>query len=329
LTSFRTLARLVVALSMCTLVVACGSSPSEDESAPTTAGTTADAGDETGGGDGVDPDAPCPVEAVPVVVSVDQWADVVAGVGGSCVQVTTIVSGAVGDPHHFEPSPADMAAFSEAKLVVVNGLGYDTWASTAASRLSPAPVLVEAAAAGCAGADDNAHRWYDPDDVSVTAAAVTTELRRLLPGAETYLDERATAWQRELARWTDLVAEVRDRHEGRPYAATESVDAPLAEVLGLVDVTPAGYARTDTHEGDPTPADIAAFRTVLQDGEADVLIYNTQTEGALPGQLRQVAEDAGIPVVEVTETVAADQGSFISWQVDQLRRLDQALAGSS
>ena len=36
-----------------------------------------------------------------------------------------------------------------------------------------------------------------------------------------------------------------------------------------------------------------------------MLIYNRQTEGAVPEQLRAAAEQAGVPVVEVTETVAA------------------------
>ena len=56
-----------------------------------------------------------------------------------------------------------------------------------------------------------------------------------------------------------------------------------------------------------------------------VLIYNTQTEGTVPEQIRAAAESAGIPVVNVTETVAPGAKSFEAWQVDQLSSLAKAL----
>ena len=59
----------------------------------------------------------------------------------------------------------------------------------------------------------------------------------------------------------------------------------------------------------------------------DVLIYNTQTEGSIPEQIRATAEGASVPVVEVTETVPESAASFARWQVDQLESLAQALAG--
>lgn len=65
--------------------------------------------------------------------------------------------------------------------------------------------------------------------------------------------------------------------------------------------------------------------TLLSDGGVDVLIVNTQTEGSLPAQLRSAAAAAGIPVVEVTETVAPGSDSFQAWQVDQLTALAEAL----
>jgi zinc/manganese transport system substrate-binding protein len=56
-----------------------------------------------------------------------------------------------------------------------------------------------------------------------------------------------------------------------------------------------------------------------------VLIYNTQTQGAVPEKIRAAAKEAGVPTVNVTETVAPGAVSFQSWQVDQLDRLAKAL----
>ena len=43
------------------------------------------------------------------------------------------------------------------------------------------------------------------------------------------------------------------------------------------------------------------------------------------GRLRDVAEDAGVPVVEVAEFPPED-GAFVEWQVTQLAALSEALA---
>jgi zinc/manganese transport system substrate-binding protein len=55
------------------------------------------------------------------------------------------------------------------------------------------------------------------------------------------------------------------------------------------------------------------------------LIYNTQTEGSIPEQIRAAAQAAGVPVVNVTETVAPGQSSFEGWQYAQLVALGKAL----
>ena len=95
-----------------------------------------------------DPTSPiaddCPGAPIPIVVSVDQWGDIVERVAGPCGEVTTVIDGSTGDPHSFEPSPADLAAFDEAELVVRNGLGYDTWAVKAVDALGQEPVVVDA-----------------------------------------------------------------------------------------------------------------------------------------------------------------------------------------
>ncbi len=83
----------------------------------------------------------CPTAPVAVVVSVDQWGDIVSELGGACANVKTVLASSSLDPHDYEPSPADAAWFTGAKLVVVNGADYDTWASKlAASSAAGAPV---------------------------------------------------------------------------------------------------------------------------------------------------------------------------------------------
>jgi zinc/manganese transport system substrate-binding protein len=277
-----------------------------------------------------DPGA-CPADLLDVVVSVGQWSDLTRSLAGACADVTTVVGSAAVDPHDFEPTTGDLARFENADLVVVNGAGYDHWAESAVAGLDPAPVVVDAAAVSGArtrtGDAANPHLWYSPQDVDAMAAAVTAALADLAPAAAGYFGDRAAEWTAALAPYRREISVLQASAAGHTYAATETVFDPMAAAIGLTDVTPERYRAAASNGSDPAPGAVAAFEEALRSGAADVLVVNTQTEGSIPAQLRRAAADAGVPVVEVTESVPAGAGSFLAWQLDQLRQLSDVLGG--
>jgi zinc/manganese transport system substrate-binding protein len=275
-----------------------------------------------------DPGA-CPGDVVDVVVSVSQWGEIVRRLGGACATVTTVIASNAIDPHDFEPRTADLAAFSDADLVVLNGAGYDSWAADAVAGLDRSPAVVTAGdVAGAQGSGGNPHLWYDPQTVTQLAAAVSEQLGKLSADAAPYFDGQHTAWTGELQPYLDAVAALQPIAAGRRYAATETVFDPMATAVGLTDVTPPGYRRSTSNESDPAPGDLADFEAKLADGSVDVLIYNSQTAGTVPEQLRAAADKADVPVVEVTESPPDPDGSFVAWQLDQLQALSAALGGT-
>jgi zinc/manganese transport system substrate-binding protein len=271
--------------------------------------------------------APCPTTPVDVVVSVDQWGEVVSQLGGACANVTTLLAGSSVDPHDYEPSPADAAKFEGARLVVVNGGHYDEWAAKLAAGSAPDAPVVDAVAVGEAGAhgETNPHVWYQPSAVTAVADAVTARLTALAPDGGDYFAERRRAFADSLGEYDRLIASIKGAASGKTYAATESVFDRMAAALGLQNRTPEGYQAAARNDSDPSPGDLDAFLGLLRAKGVDVLIYNTQTEGSVPEQIRSAAEAAGVPVVEVTETVAPGADSFEAWQVDQLKSLAKAL----
>jgi zinc/manganese transport system substrate-binding protein len=267
----------------------------------------------------------CPTTPVNVVVSVDQWGDIVRELGGDCAKVTTVLASSSVDPHDFEPSPADAATFAKAQLVVVNGADYDPWASKFAATSAPKAPVVDAGVVTKTAAGSNPHLWYSPSAVVAVADAVTAELVKLAPEGKSYLADQRAAFSTSLEAYNKLIADIKADATGKTYAATESVFDYTAEDAGLVNATPQGYKTASANESDPSPADLEAFRRALADRTISVLIYNTQTEGSVPEQIRIAAEAAGVPVVEVTETVPPGTTSFETWQVAQLTALAKAL----
>jgi zinc/manganese transport system substrate-binding protein len=267
----------------------------------------------------------CPAAPVNVVVSVDQWGDIVGTLGGNCAKVKTVLVSSSIDPHDYQPSPADASYFSGSQLVVVNGADYDPWASKLATTTVPKVPLISAAAVTETPDGANPHLWYSPSAVTAVADAVTAELTRLSPSAAGYFATQRTTFTADLKPYHALITKIKAAASGKSYAATEGIFNYMANALGLVDKTPEGYRRAVANQTDPSPGDLNAFRAALSSRQIDVLVLNPQTEGALPDQIRAAAQESGVPVVDASETVAARDKSFQSWQIDQLASLAEAL----
>jgi zinc/manganese transport system substrate-binding protein len=268
----------------------------------------------------------CPVRPISVVVTVDQWGDLVRDLAGDCGRVTTIIQGSSADPHDYEPTPADRARLDDAELVVRNGLGYDHWSDQALAARDHQPVTVDAGEVMGLHVGVNPHLWYDPDAVHRVADAVTHSLEHLLPGAGVELDRHHAAWEASMWTYDREVAGLRRLAAGRSSVATEPVFEYMADALGLHDATPTGYRRAAMNDAEPSPADLAAFDATVADHRADVLLYNVQASDPTSEQLRREAEHHGVPVVDVTETVPPGAHGFVAWQLGQLRSLRTALA---
>jgi zinc/manganese transport system substrate-binding protein len=177
---------------------------------------------------------------------------------------------------------------------------------------------------------DDPHLWYAPEVVRLAATRVTDALRAAVPGADDYFTARAAEFDASMAEYFSLIGELRTKFENAQggavtYAATESVFDMMATTLGMVDVTPDGFARAVSNESEPSPGDVAEFMDALADGSVRVLIINSQSTSSMTDRLREQAQSNGTAVVEITETVAPGAASFAEWQVTQLRNLERAL----
>lgn len=263
--------------------------------------------------------AACPGEVLDVVVSVGAWSDVVRQLGGDCATVTTLApSGAAS--HAL--APEDRESIADADLVVVNGARYDRWATDAVEASAGDPSLVSAAAVAGERAARDPHLWNDPAAVPVVAEAVARELAGLSSDAAPYFDAQHTTWLAELQPWLDAVTAVRAQSDGRTVAATAPGFGRMVATVGLTDVTPVGYLRSIRSGEEPSAADVDEFATSLRAGAVDVLV---QVDDAVPDELRDAADDADIPIVEVTASPAAD-APFVERQLAQLASLAEALA---
>ena len=259
-----------------------------------------------------------------VIATLGQWRDITEQLAAGCVQVEAILDRNTGDPHDFEPTPAQVEALRDASVIILNGLGYDEWARKAIDTFTTKPVVIDLGEVVGLRPGANPHLWYSPRYLRQAAGAISGELSRLVPLASSHFDAAHTTFERSMQRYDEIIGSIRSRHAGQHFAATEPVFDYMADALGLVNSTPDGYQRSAANHTDPPPGDLASFQQAIRSTSIRVLIDNRQTASAIADQLKELAVQSGVPVVEMAES--AGQGNFFEWQVGQLERLDGALS---
>jgi zinc/manganese transport system substrate-binding protein len=260
---------------------------------------------------------------VEVVAAERAYADIAAQLGGADVHVTALLTNPAVDPHEFEPVPSTARAMAAARILVENGLGYDSWMA----RLPGAPVGSVRIVVGnllhrTQGA--NPHLWFDPAAMPALVRALVAALQAADPGnAPSYL-ARGQLVLASLDRLQAQAAALRVRFGGTRVAATEPVFGLMAGSLGLVDP----YQRLELalmNGSEPRASDVVALQGDIAAHRVRVLFTNAQSAGPASAQLQAQARAAGIPIVPVAETQPLGQ-TYQAWIGATLRATQAALS---
>lgn len=265
---------------------------------------------------------------LPVVAAENFYGGIAARIGGAHVSVSSIISNPDQDPHAFEATPGQVRQIADARVVVFNGGHYDEWMEKLL-KASPRPdrIAVNAAMVVNAKHGGNPHLWYAPATMPAVAKAIAAAFSKA--DASHAADYAANLGKvlADLERVTQRVAQLRDKHKGKPVTATEPVFGLMAEALGLT-MRNEKFQLALMNESEPSARDIAAFESDLKARKVRVLIYNAQVTEKLAQRLVDIAKANKIAVVGVTETQPADK-PFVDWMLGQLDTLDKALSEPS
>jgi zinc/manganese transport system substrate-binding protein len=262
-----------------------------------------------------------------VVAAENFWGSIASQLGGSRVQVTSIVTNPATDPHDYEPTALDARALAGAQLVLVNGIGYDPWASKllAANPVGGRLALDVGDLLGLKPGE-NPHRWYSPANVQLVIRTIVADLAKLDPKQAAYFRARETRFETKgLARYKQLIATIRRRYHGVRVGASESILVPLAQALGLDLITPSSFLKAISEGTDPTAADIATIDRQVARRQIEVWVFNSQNSTPDVARITDAARKRGIPVTTITETLSPASATFQAWQVRQLQALAAAL----
>jgi zinc/manganese transport system substrate-binding protein len=220
-----------------------------------------------------------------VVASFSIIGDFVRNVGRDRVSVTTLV-GPDGDAHVYAPTPADAKRVAEAKLVVVNGLGFEGWLSRLLKSAGGKAVVVTATS-GIAplklGSQADPHAWQSVANARIYVTNIRDALAAAAPADAEAFKANATAY---LAELDALDREVREAiakipESGRKVISTHNAFGYFAAAYGVEFIAPLGVST----ESEASARDVARIITQIRTAKIPAVFLENVTDPRLMGRI--------------------------------------------
>ncbi len=258
----------------------------------------------------------------------NEYADVLAQIGGAYVHVSSILNDPNTDPHTFEASPSVAEKVSQAEVIVQNGVGYDAFMNKieSASPNSRRKVIVAQRVLGLPDSTPNPHLWYSPQTMPAVAKAMASELSALEPNHAAYFSARLRSFDASLQPWIRAIAAFKTAYPGTTVATTEPVADYLLQAMGMTNLTPFVFQADVMNGVDPAPEDITLENGLLTKRRVHVFCYNQQVVDSLTTSIRQNAQAAGVPVVGVYETMPSPGYDYQTWMLAEVAAIRAAVA---
>jgi len=263
-----------------------------------------------------------------VVATTSLIGDVARQIGADRVSVNVLLPiGA--DPHAFEPRPQDVAALTDADLVLVNGLGLE---ATLQPLLGNARTIVTVSdginalpfAEEEGGLDP--HVWQDPNNVIVWARNIRDAFAQADPAhadeyasnAETYIAELTAldAWIKEqVAQIPEANRKLVTDHEDFGYFTARY---GFEQVGAVVPSVSTGSA--------PSAQELAALEDAIRSSGVKAVFVGSTVS---PDLSRRVAEDTGVRLVflftDSLSPAGGDAESYLAFMRHNVNAIVEAL----
>jgi zinc/manganese transport system substrate-binding protein len=258
----------------------------------------------------------------------NEYANVISQIGGKYVSASAIESNPNTDPHTFEASPSVAQTVGAARLVVQNGLGYDTYMNKIESAQPNAgrKVIDVQKLLGLPDSTPNPHLWYSPKTMPAVADAVERDLAALQPSHARYFESKELRFDASLTTWYYALKWCAQWCHHPAVAVTEPVADYMLQAVGATIQTPYTLQADVMNGVDLAPQAVTLQNNLFSQHRVKVLLYNQQVTDSVTQSFIANARRAGIPVVGVYETMPVPGYNYQSWMTAEVQALVQAVA---
>jgi zinc/manganese transport system substrate-binding protein len=239
--------------------------------------------------------------------------DIAQNVAGDRLKVETLLP-VTADPHEFQPRPQDAIKISNSQVLIVNGLGYETWLEKTLQGISGQRQVVVATDGmnprpdpSGEHPDGDPHMWMNPLNVVHYVENIRDGLTKADPGGKDVYAANAEAY---IAKLKDLDSWV--RNEVNQLPVNKRLLVTNHDALGYFsqayDFTVVGVVIPSvSDEAAPTAQQMATLINSIKSSGAPAIFLDISENQKLA---QQIAAESGAKVVTdlYVETISAPDG---------------------
>jgi zinc/manganese transport system substrate-binding protein len=271
------------------------------------------------------------IEPIKTVASFSILADITKQIGGDRVSVDTLV-GPEEDAHVYDPTPRDAVKIAVAKLVVINGLGFEGWIDRLIKLSAGAP-KVTIASDGIVSHQTtieghertDPHAWQDLRNVQIYARNIAESLIQIDPDHE-------TLYRANLARYTEELAtldqDIRSAisaipAERRKIVTTHDAFGYFAQAYGIEMIAPQGVST----EAEASAKDVARIIRQVKSEKIPAVFLENVSDHRLAERIatESGARMGGKLYSDALSKENAPAGTYIAMMKTNIRELTKAL----
>jgi zinc/manganese transport system substrate-binding protein len=234
-------------------------------------------------------------EKLKVVATFSILSDFVKNVGGDRVEVQALV-GPNSDAHVYQPTPSDAKTLADAKVVFVNGLGFEGWiarlikasASKAAMVTATKGVKPRKAEDDHGHGDADPHAWQSVANAKIYVVNIRDGLIAADPAGKSAYEANAAAYLAKLeALDTEVKAAVgKIPADRRKIITTHDAFGYFGAAYGVAFIAPQGVST----ESEVSARDVAKIITQIRKQKIPAVFLENVTDKRL---LERIAQEGG------------------------------------
>jgi zinc/manganese transport system substrate-binding protein len=268
---------------------------------------------------------------MPVIATFSILADLVKNVGGDRVEITTLV-GPNSDAHVYAPTPADAKKVAGAKVVFVNGLGFEGWMTRLVKASgTKAPTVTASNGVKSRKMEEEGHKVTDPHawqsiaNTKLYVANIRDGLAAADPAGKSTYDANANAY---LAKLDALETEVKDAigriaSDRRRIITSHDAFGYFGAAYGFDFIAPEGVS-TETAA---SAKDVAKIIGQIRKQKIPAVFMENITD---PRMMEQIAKESGAKIggslfSDARSDEKGPAATYIDMMHNNIRQLSSAL----
>ena len=269
------------------------------------------------------PVATAPGAGLSVLATESFLGDIAQNVAGDRLKVDTLLPLSA-DPHEYQPTPSDMIKVASSQVIIINGLGYETWLQkTLDNTGGTGQVIIATKGLSArldptgAHADGDPHLWMNPLNVIQYVQNIRDGLSQADPAGKQLYARNADAYivhLKDLDQWIkNQVAQLPSNkrqlvtnHDALGYFASAYDFKVVGAVIPSV-----------TSEASPSAQQMAGLIDTIKSSGAPAIFLDV---GENQNLAQQIAAETGVKVVIdlYVETISAPDGPAPTY-IDMLK----------